>query len=82
MNAMNKITILLALFFLTISSHSWAGVVVLDDAQAAKAEKQEKQRSEREAANLENNKDSKYRSDKDSKEAKKKNKSTDLLFGF
>lgn len=82
MNIMNKSTILLAMFFMTVSLRSMAGVVVLDEAQAAKAEKLEKQRNEREAENSENNKVSKSRLDKNGKDPQKKNKNTDLLFGF
>ncbi len=87
---MHKLTILTAVFFLSLSSLSMAGVVIVDDNQTTKTEKekQDKQRNERESTNNRDSNDSQSsqssQSDtgKNSNSSQRKKPNTNLIFGF
>lgn len=83
MVAMNKVTILSALFFLLFSSLGTAGVVIIEDAKATKEEKADKQSNERDSSY---SRDDYYgtqsKSSKDDKAHQKKPQNTNLIFGF
>ena len=89
MVAMYKITLLAAVSFL-LSSHSIAGVVIVEDANAARIEKerQERQRNDIGAPYIRDSNDSRSSNTNQSNDGKnnnsssKKKSNTNLIFGF
>lgn len=90
MVAMNKITLLAAVSFLLLSTPSMAGVVIVEDANAARIEKerQERQRNDIGAPYTRDSNDSRSSNTNHSNDGKnnnsssKKNPNTNLIFGF
>lgn len=88
--AMNKVTLLAAVSLLLLSSHSMAGVVIVEDANAARTEKerQERQRNDRDSLYTRDDNDSRSSQTSQSNDGKssgtssKKKPNSNLIFGF
>lgn len=79
---MNKKIIFASVFFLVLSQHSMAGVIIVDDSDITKNEKTDGQQNDKEASNTPDEYKSKYREIKDDKSSQKKNLKTPLILSF